>query len=91
MDFLESEDYETVFRWIDKSTYGQADFDKHLISINVYWAVADTLIHEYLHAKHPKWTEERVRNRTSEIIRKMTVEEIITMAKQALAKIPWER
>lgn len=90
MIFLGKEDYETVFRWIDKRTYGLTDFDKHLISINVYWAVADTLIHEYLHAKHPKWTEAHVRRRTAAIIRKMTVEEIIVMAKEALAKIPWE-
>ena len=51
---------------------------KH-IWVNPIYGVVDTVIHECLHRAFPSWTENYVRNRTSFLMRRMTIAEIETV------------
>ena len=92
MDFLKNKNWKTVFRNMEGKYNGYTEYDKKRISIDIdiCQAVADTMIHEYLHVKYDKWTERKVRRETKKIIKQMTNKEIVRMAKQIFRNVPLE-
>lgn len=48
----------------ERHVEGLCDYDTAQITINPKVSVVDTLIHELLHRRYPKWTERRVRQET---------------------------
>jgi hypothetical protein len=55
---------------------GLCRWDTQEITVNPSVSVVDTLIHELLHRRFPKWSEDRVRLETWRVIRQMTPKEI---------------
>jgi hypothetical protein len=55
---------------------GLCRWDTQEITVNPSVSVVDTLIHELLHRRFPKWSEDRVRCETWRVIRQMTPKEI---------------
>lgn len=92
-EFLSQNGWRVVFRKIDDKdkTDGITEYHKNRISIDskICREVADTMIHEYLHAKHSdNWSERKVRRETKKIIGKMSEKEIVRMAKQIFRTVP---
>lgn len=74
IDFLEGNDYCVVFKWIDKGRLGLVDPQTDTVFINIELLLAETLVHEAIHVKHPDWSEEEVEMKTVECIGKMKSE-----------------
>lgn len=53
------------------SPLGETDFSRNTITLYLNAHVADTIIHECLHALYPKWSERKVRQRTFEIRKRL--------------------
>ena len=57
--------------------YGFCDQGTGVIAVNKYPAdLADTLVHELLHRRHPRWGEARVTRETRYVMRRLTDEDI---------------
>lgn len=58
--------------------YGDTDLDKHIIRVNKSKKkngrgdIIDTIVHEEMHAKHPKMYERTVRRKTASHVKKLT-------------------
>lgn len=70
-----------TIKWLDKTTFGMVDLKTGEIWINEDLFLADTLIHERTHFKHPKWSERQVIRQTLKEIDRMTVQEIRNLAR----------
>lgn len=70
------EDYEIVFRWIDKNTFGLIDQEKNRVIINLYLFIAETFLHEYYHNVFPMKDERFVEDKAIKKIHKMKIGEI---------------
>ena len=55
---------------------GLCRWDSGEITVNPSVSVVDTLIHELLHRRFPKWSEERVRCETWRVIRVMSAKDV---------------
>lgn len=91
-EFLSRNGWKAVFRKIEGNSDGLAEYDKKRISIHsrICREVADTMIHEYLHAKHSDWSEKKVRRETKKIINRMSEQKIVRMAKKIFKTVPLE-
>lgn len=79
--------YTIRFGWIDKKTFGYAEFDTNKITINVDLFLADLAIHELLHLKHQeKWGERRVLKQTKRILSRLKVSQIKALARRVRQK-----
>jgi hypothetical protein len=65
-------------------TYGQ--LEGRTILINPAVCIADTLVHEALHAVNPDYSENQVRKLAAELVRGMTHDEMRTMWEMYRAK-----
>lgn len=59
------------------NAFGEIDYDKQLIQVNKKknkesGELLDTLVHELMHAKHPKMKEKAVRSQAASKIKKMS-------------------
>lgn len=55
---------------------GLCNWESGEISVNPAPSVADTLIHELLHRRFPRWSEERVREETWRVLSSMSPEDV---------------
>ena len=55
---------------------GLCRWDTQEIMVNPSVSVVDTLVHELLHRRFPKWSEDRVRAETWRVIRRMTTKDM---------------
>jgi hypothetical protein len=78
--------HKLAFRWLDKTTLGQINFESKEISLNLALMVASVYIHETIHADHPDWSEARVTRAEEDRMRRMTVKEIHTLARRLLRR-----
>jgi len=60
--------------------FGETDFDKKTIKVNPKKGdLINTILHEELHAKHPKAKEKTVRKKASSEEKKMTIKKAIKL------------
>lgn len=55
---------------------GLCSWETSKITVNPSVSVVDTLIHELLHRRYPKWSEERVRVHTWRLMRSLTPHDV---------------
>ena len=71
--------------WLDKKTYGmyvETEKGKRLILLNSHLFFSSTFLHEFLHFKHPNWSEKKVYKETDKLINKLSVKELKELAKK---------
>ena len=74
--FLQEGEYDIEFAFINKLVYGDCNFNKCRIRINVVSLVVQCFLHEYHHAIDPRAGEATVEERANESMRRMTVKQI---------------
>lgn len=84
MDFIEGQEYEILIGWLGKNHYGAIDPEKYRICINLHLLIAETFIHEFLHDKYPKLSEEEIIKKTDRKIKRLKVSEIMEITKQVM-------
>ena len=72
MEFLKSNQYDLIFCWIDKTTWGYIDDEEKKIYINLYHFAATTFIHEFMHFKYPKENDEKITERGNKLCKRMS-------------------
>lgn len=85
MKFAGSNKYEIRFEWINKKTYGDIDFGKKIIRINLFLFVSETYIHEYLHYRGIG-KEKATEIGTEYFLKRMRVSQIKKLAKKVLRR-----
>lgn len=55
---------------------GLCNFESGEVSVNPAPSVVDTLIHELLHRRFPRWSETRVREETWRVMRKLSPDDV---------------
>ena len=85
MKFAGSNEYEIRFEWINKKTYGDIDFKKKVIRINIFLFVSETYIHEYLHYRGID-KEKTTEMGTEYFLKRMKVSQIKKLAKKVLRR-----
>lgn len=94
LDFLEGSGYSVVFKWIEKSRLGLVDPSTDTVVINIELLLAETLIHEAIHVKHPTWTEEQVEIETVKCIGRMKAGYLRKLGRELLKRYfvqRWEK
>lgn len=61
---------------------GLCNWESGEISVNPAPSVCDTVIHEVLHRRFPKWSEERVKEETWRVMSSMTPEDVQAMYRE---------
>jgi ethanolamine ammonia-lyase small subunit len=64
--------YEAPIIGSDTHVEGLCNWETQEVTVNPAPNVVDTLIHELLHRRFPKWSEERVRHETWRVMKQMT-------------------
>ncbi|MEK7596196.1 MAG: hypothetical protein AAB564_01445 [Patescibacteria group bacterium] len=89
--FFEDSEYKISFNWIDKNTFGNINYSKEKIFINIYILLINTFIHEFLHNKYPKLSEKKIEEKTKNYSNHLTVSDIKKITKYLLKKMAWEK
>lgn len=55
---------------------GLCNWETQNITVNPSVSVVDTLVHELLHRRFPKWSEDRVRMHTWRVMRSLTQQDV---------------
>ena len=76
LEFLGGNEYDFFFGWIDKITRGQIFFDHNMIVVNIYLALAEIIVHEFIHWKYNTTNEKFVEEKTAKKLDRMTIKEI---------------
>jgi hypothetical protein len=84
MDFIQSGDYKFRFGFINKKTYGLIERDKEVITVNYHLLICEILLHEITHALTGSDNERVVQCKTTNTLKRLTVEEIKTIVLTAL-------
>jgi hypothetical protein len=63
--------YQCSLRSPIEQLHGFVEADSHIIYIDPRLAILDTLIHELLHRRKPKWGERRVERETRRLVGRM--------------------
>lgn len=88
IEFVESNDYDICWDWIDKNSYGAIDEKKLVIRINLDLFITTTTLHEWLHEQFPQKTEQQILKMEDYIINKLTVKQIKKLAQIICANMP---
>lgn len=71
--------YEAPVLGHPKSHYeGLCNWENGDITVNPSVSVVDTLIHELLHRRYPRWSEDRVRRETWRVMRRLSPDDVAT-------------
>jgi hypothetical protein len=82
---LKKDKVEVGLGWIDKACYGIYNPTTFpTIVINIHLIVVDTFIHELLHHKFPKLTENQILDRTRKFINRLTKLQITELCQEIL-------
>lgn len=73
LEFLESRECEVNFGWLGKNTFGQLDYEKDVITINILLLLAATYIHECLHYLYSEKSEEEICEMTNKALNRLPV------------------
>jgi len=76
INFIEKQEFEILIGWLSKNHFGAIDREKDRICINLHLLIAETFIHEFLHYKYPKLSEEKIIQKTDKKITRLKVAEI---------------
>lgn len=80
LEFLESDEYEIEFGWLNKVYWGKLNEKKSKIKLNLDLMIAEIFVHEFTHYLFPDRDEEAVWKSTFRRIKRMSAKEIQTLA-----------
>lgn len=66
---------------------GEMDLDTNAVLLDHRDQVVSTLVHEYLHHRHPTWTEEQILESEDSIMSKITHRQICNIIKELAAAL----
>ncbi len=75
-------------RKIDKSIkcYGEVDYENKIVKINpTKGDICNTILHENLHIKHPRWGEKHIKEEAKKLESKLTIGQIIKILEKYMA------
>lgn len=76
LEFLKSRKYGVEFRWMGRFYFGEFNYQKGRIAINLALFVVDTFIHEWMHKRFPRLAECQIKAKTDRYLSRMTLREI---------------
>ncbi len=84
---LREREYEVKYTWLGKKIFGEIDYVKQKIFINIYLFLVDVYIHEMLHERYTELSEKQIKIKTDKAIAKMSKQQIIRLARQLLKRL----
>jgi len=83
---IENDGYKIRFKWLDKHTEGELDYERQTLTINLPLFVVEVFLHEYIHFKYEKLSEREVIKKTNRKIMRMSAADIKKLAKKLLER-----